>query len=396
MAKILISSIARLASFALAVALLCLQVIPVAAIEPKAGAKCPGPNATASFAGFDWKCVKKGKKFVWQMTGPQKKKTVSIYTWIPKDNLVTAAIQRRISTLRQADKSLSINANIEAEGTIPADALKSIRDQHDYMIQAYPEVFPSYNNRIFIYQTAAWARAKAVENKCPVPGVVESPPAESPHSEAVPCEFDTTKTSIGSFMNWSSFKKFDAVPSRSVGGLDEWANQFGQEGGGSSIQSFYNKSRQFGNYNPLPAWYEQGGQDMFTSIALAVQSRKWRQASLSSGQANNCNGYDIANTEFYGPGTKGCEYDLGAIANELLIALYGFDGPIAWFKAISLEPRKSPNEITAAWRSSFKEVYGLELSQFYSWANAYGKYMVSDGKSKFPSALVTRLEAVGR
>jgi hypothetical protein len=396
MASFLSKPIAQLTSFTLATLLLCSHVVPVAAMEPKAGARCPGPKATASFAGYNWKCVKKGKSYVWQMSGPQKQKTNSIYTWIPKDNLVTAAIQRRIATLRQADKRLLITANIEAEGNIPADALKSIRDQHDYIIQAYPEVFESYNNRIFIYQTSLWARMMAAENKCPVPSVVENPPAESPHSEAVFCQFDSTKISIGSFLNWSSFKQYDAAVARNVGGFDEWANQFAQEGGGSSIQSFYNKSRQFGNYNPLPAWYEQGGQDMFTSIALAIQSRKWRQASLSAGEARNCNGYDIANTEFYGPGTKWCEYDLGAIANELLIALYGFDGPIAWFRAISLESRRSQNEITTAWRSSFKEVYGLELSQFYSWANAYGRYMVSNGKVKLPSSLVKKLEAVGR
>lgn len=365
----------------------------VQATEPKAGERCPGPNATASYPRNEWICVKKESGFVWQVKSTSLGK-VSIYDWIPKDNLVTATIKRRIPNLRQADKSLSITPFIKHEGEIPASALKSIRDQHDYLVQAYPGVFTKYNNRIFIYQTQKWAKSKAIENRCPVPGAVQNPPLDRPHSEAVFCQFDASKTSIGSFMNWSSYLEFDPATTRVVGGFDEWANQFAQEGGGSSIQNFYNNSLKFGNYNPLPAWYEQGGQNMFTSIALAVQTRKWRQASLSSGQVRNCNGYDIANIEFYGEETKGCEYDVGAIANELLIALHGFDGPIAWFKTISLDRGKTREQTKVAWRSSFKAAYGFELTRFYSWANAYGRYMASNGSQKLPKDLVSRLSKV--
>ena len=364
---------------------------PSQASEPKVGQTCPGPSATASYSGRDWVCVEKQGKLTWQLknwpVGDE------IYYWIPRDNLVTAAISRRITSLRKPEKATRSKVVIQIEGKVPEDALKSIRDQYTFIVEAFPEVFKDFSNRIFIYQTTDWARKKAVSNKCPIPSILEVPP-QSAHSEAVPCKFAGAKSAFGSFLNWKSYSEYDPAPTRKVGGFDEWANQIAQEGGGSSIQSFYNKSRSIGNSNPLPAWYEQGGQNLFTSIALAVQSRKWRQATRSIGGVRNCGGFDIAKTEFYGPETRYCEYDLGAIGNELLIALYGFDGPIAWFQAISLNPGAPKSEVQRVWNNSFKSVYGIELSKFYLWANAYGNYMASNGRVKLPSDLVSRLNQI--
>lgn len=369
-----------------------LTATPPAEAEPSVGEICPGPNATAKYSGREWICVQKGAKLTWQLKNWAEGD--AIYNWVPSGNLVTATIQRRISKLRKVDQGKTSKIRIEHEGKVPIDALKSLRNQVSYMLQAYPEVFGSFNNRVFIYQTPEWARKKAIANKCPVPSNVDNPPPQSPHSQSVPCNFDLKRTAIGSFMNWTSFEKYDPAPTRQVGGFDEWANQFAQEGGGASIQSFYNKSAKLGNGNPLPAWYEQGGQNMFTSIALAIQTRKWRQASLFQGRASNCGGFDIAKTEFYGPDTKYCEYDLGAIGNELLIALSGFDGPIAWYKVAEIKPGTARAEVTRIWRSTFKDTFGLELTQFYQWANAYGRYMVTDGRTNLPSDLVKKLEQV--
>ena len=366
---------------------------PVSANEPEAGTSCPGPNATASYPGKDLICISKGSKFVWQVK-KAKKSSNSIYSWIPKDNLVTAAIQRRISSLRKAVKESNPDISVVAEGNVPADAVNSIRNQVSYLLQAYPEVFATFGNRVFIYQTPNWAIARANESGCPIPSVVNDSNPQSPRSEAVPCSSDPAKKLFGSFLNWPSYEKFDRTAKRSVGGHDEWANQFAQEGGGSSIQSFYNQSAKFGNGNPLPAWYEQGGQDTLTSIALAVQSRKWRQATLSLNGPSNCGGFDIAKTEFYGTDTRGCEYDLGANATELLIALYGFDAPIDWFKEIELPSDSSKNKAQNEWRKTFKEIFGIELAKFYIWANAYGKYLTTDGTTALPQELVRQLNRV--
>lgn len=362
--------------------------ITAQANQPRVGSKCPGPNATTKVAGIDLQCKKSGNSLKWAIK--QSKNSVGIYAWTPKENLVAAAIQRRIGTLRQADKSISVTIPIEFEGNVPADAINSLKLQIKYVSEAYPEVFQIYKNKFIVYQTNKWAIEKAQANKCPIPSVVQDPPM-SAHSEAIFCDQENSSTTVISFLNWSSYEKYDFSPIRLVGGFDEWANQVGQEGGGSSIQNFYNKSRALGNGNPLPAWFEQGSQDVITSIALAVQTRKWRQASLSVGQVRNCPGQPIEKTEFYGPESNWCEYDLGAIASELMVALYGFDAPISWFKEIDLASNQSRETTRSAWEQSFKNAYGDSLSTFYTWANAYSEYLGSNGKKKLPADLLRRL-----
>lgn len=333
-------------------------------------------------------CIRSGDKFIWGKPTPD-----PIFVWIPRDNLVAAAIQRRILNLRLPDKTSNPSVAIEYEGNVPKDARDSLRLQIQYITQAFPEPFKEIQNKFFVYQTIDWAKNKAAENKCPIPSVLNDPPPTM-HSEGVQCNFASPMRSYGSFLNWASFKQYDRATIRRVGGMDEWANQAAQEGGGASIQSFYNRSWSIGNGNPLPAWYEQGGQDVLTSIAFATQTRKWRQASLSQGQPNTCGGMEIARVEFYGPEGQGCEYTVGAMASELLVALFGFDAPIAWYKVIDLGPGKTKGEIASAWRKSFKEVYGLELTQFYAWVNAYRHHIGTYGGKKLPADLVTKLKSI--
>lgn len=369
---------------------LLLASIPISAHanQPRIGSKCPGPNATTTVAGMDLLCKKSGTSFKW-VAKPSKNRP-GIYSWTPKQNVVTAAIQKRIFALRDPDKSISVSIPIEFEGKVPADAINSLKLQIKYITEAFPEVFNTYKNSFFVYQTGKWATEKAKLNKCPIPSAVLNPPMTA-HSEAVFCDFENSSTTVSSFLNWSSYEKYDFAPIRQVGGFDEWANQAAQEGGGSSIQNHYNKSKTLGNWNPLPAWFEQGSQDVITSIALAIQSRKWRQASLSQGQVRNCPGQLIQKTEFYGPESKGCEYDLGAIASELMVALYGFDAPIMWFKEIELAPGQSREVIRSTWEQSFKNSYGDSLATFYAWSNAYSEYLGSNGNKKLPAELLRRL-----
>jgi len=374
-------------SFILALLLSC-QSIASQANQPKVGDKCPGLGAKTKVAGLDLECKKSGKNFKWALKAS--KLGTGIYAWTPKNNVVTAAIQRKIAGLRKADTTFTANIPIEVEQNVPKDAIDSLKLQIRYITQAFPEVFKAYTSKFIVYRTGQWAIDKAESNNCPVPSVVKDPPL-SMHSEAVFCDVTNSSTTVVSFLNWSSYQKYDPAPIRIVGGLDEWANQAAQEGGGSSIQGFYNKSKSLGNWNPLPAWFEQGSQDLLTSIALAVQTRNWRQASLSQGQIRNCPGQRLQQTEFYGPESNYCEYDLGAIASELMVALYGFDAPIAWFKEIELSANQSRETIRNAWESSFQRTYGDSLSTFYTWADAYSEYLGSNGKRNLPADLLNKL-----
>lgn len=374
-------------SLILALLLAC-QSIAAQANQPRVGDNCPGVGAKTKVAGLDLECKKSGMNLKWALKAS--KLGTGIYAWTPKNNVVTAAIQRKIAGLRKADTTFTPNIPIEVERNVPKDAVDSLKLQIRYITQAFPEVFKTYTNRFIVYQTGQWAIEKAASNNCPVPSVVTDPPM-SMHSEAVFCDVKNSSTNVVSFLNWSSYQKYDPAPIRIVGGLDEWANQAAQEGGGSSIQNYYNKSKPLRNGNPLPAWFEQGSQDVLTSIALAVQTRNWRQASLSQGQIRNCPGQRLQQTEFYGPESNYCEYDLGAIASELMVALYGFDAPISWFKEIELATNQSRETTRNAWEQSFKSAFGDSLSAFYRWADAYSEYLGSNGKKSLPSALLSRL-----
>lgn len=330
------------------------------------------------------------------LAGMPTSSAAALYKSLPSKNIVVKSIQAEIKYLRAADLNNSATAEINSESSIPIDAVQSIEKQHKFMIQAFPEAFKWGNNTFYIYKTRKAARIEAAARGCVVSDEFKDSYKEPTTMNSItqPCGNQATGYRTTSFLNWPSYQKYDLVAKRTADGFDMWSFQAGQEGDGSLIQSFYYAGKsEAPNGNPMPAWYEQGGQFALSSIALAVEKRQWRQISLLQGRVDTCNGAKLKSTFFYNsPENKNsCHYQLGAIATELMVAIYGFDAPIMWLKNSSIPHTLSDAEKMELWKSSFKETYGDSLEKFLGWSDAYARYLSTNGKQKLPAQLISRL-----
>ena len=302
-----------------------------------------------------------------------------------------------ISKLRLPDKTITVDEEVIVEGEIPIDALKSIQLQHKYMVEAFPEAFRWGSNKFYIFNTVEWAKKMAISLNCWIPPQFERPEEISPTMWSITtvCGESRDGSRTISFLNWPSFQKCDPAEIRLVTGFDEWQYQAAQEGDGSLVQNYYYKGRTvYGINNPLPAWYEQGGQSALSSIALAIQTRTWRQSSLAQGRVATCGDKKVEDSSFYNanPNLGGCHYQLGRIATELMIALYGFDSPISWQKNIMIHPISSREKFLSTWETTFQETFGEPITKFYEFANAYVEYLKSGGRSKLPKEFLERMD----
>ena len=403
----------------------------MAVVKPVPGKPCPKVNVNVVYKNYKYTCKKYASKYLWSngvriqvpsipavtpspTPSPTPTPTPSPslsptptptptpfvldpYRSIPENNVVVAKIKERISTLRQPSQEANEEFLIFTEADAPLDAIASVKKQHLYMLRAFPDVFKWGTNNFYIFDTVAWAKEKAIELNCWMPPQLLRP-------EEIPQTMWSITTHCGpgnndknsiSFLNWPSYAKYDSTPARDVTGTDMWAYQAAQEGDGSTIQTYYYLGKEkFGINNPLPAWFEQGGQFALSSVALAIQTRNWRQSSLIRGKVSTCNLRKVEDSSFYNanPNLGGCHYQLGGIATELMIALYGFDAPITWFKNIEISPLASQNLFLETWQTTFKKSYGDDISTFYRWANAYAEYLETNGESKLPDDLLLELK----
>ena len=377
----------------------------LAASNPSAGKSCPRAGIIQSYNGYVYTCINSGKKTVWNAgvkvtsnsPGGNTVQTNKSFDSIPVDNIVVKRINERIKGLRKPSTEIANSISIITEKAVPADAMESIKLQHQYMMQAFPDAFKWGGNDFMIFENVPWAKEKAIAADCYIPSQLLRPEEIPPTmwSVSTQCFRSSGGNKSISFLNWPSFQKYDSIVKRSVAGVDMWAYQAAQEGDGSLVQSFYYAGKDnYGIGNPLPAWYEQGGQFALSSIALAIQERKWRQSSLMQGRVSTCNGKHVEDSVFYNanPNLGGCHYELGAIATELLVGLYGFDAPISWLQNIEISMQSSQPEFLATWDSTFKKTYGITLDQFYKWANSYADYLESRGSKKLPSDLLAALK----
>ena len=318
------------------------------------------------------------------------------YKSIPDKNQVVASIQKKIPSLRLPDRTAATDVKIYAESSVPSDAIQSISLQHQYMVQAFPEVFKWGKNSFYIYVTRKGASAEATKQGCVISDEFKDTFIEPPTMNSItqPCGDQNSGHNTISFLNWPSYKKYDPALKRTSDGVDMWSFQAGQEGDGSLIQSYYYAGKSDApNGNPMPAWYEQGGQFALSSVALATEKRQWRQSSLMQGRVDTCNGAKLKTTFFYNSpeNQRSCHYQLGAIAAELMVALYGFDAPVKWLQNSMVPQSASDAEKMNIWKSSFKISYGDSLDKFLLWSDAYAKYLSTNGKAKLPAELLSRL-----
>jgi hypothetical protein len=386
---------------------------------PKAGGRCTESGLTKVHKGKKYTCLTVGKKLVWNKGVALKKvnpvndvtakPSISstptsspkpVDKWIPTGNPVTAAIQRQISLLRLPE-SATADVEVIAEPGVPSDAVQSLRDQVRFMVEAFPDAYRKSKERYILYKSVAWMKAQAASLGCPTLSNHEeqgdNPPSMMAGATVCTQGWADASSFHVSYINWASFEKHDRAATRNPTGLDMFEFMAGQESSGSALKVFHNNSLQFKNLRPLPAWYDEGGQFAFSSVALAIQTRNWRQSSLQQGGVFICTpGGKLVllkeTSHFDVPGeANGCWYSSGAVATELMVALYGFDAPITWYKKVNLQPDASKSQMEAEWERSFKEAFGESLIDFYAMADSYARYLKTGRTEDLPLKLIQRL-----
>jgi hypothetical protein len=133
----------------------------------------------------------------------------------------------------------------------------------------------------------------------------------------------------------------------------------------------------------IPNWYLQGGQTALAFVSHVAAKRTIDGASSKAYVNDECRNVTLESMNIKA-GTTGipssCVYSKGYATLQLMIALYGWDAPIAWFAGFSN---------SEDFENAFKKVYGDSLSEFNKLADSYWAYL--DNPRNISSGLLSRL-----
>jgi hypothetical protein len=133
----------------------------------------------------------------------------------------------------------------------------------------------------------------------------------------------------------------------------------------------------------IPNWYLQGGQTALAFVSHVAAKRTIDGASSKAYVNDECRNVTLESMNIKA-GTTGipssCVYSKGYATLQLMIALYGWDAPIAWFAGFSN---------SEDYENAFKKVYGDSLSEFNKLADSYWAYL--DNPRNISSGLLSRL-----
>jgi hypothetical protein len=133
----------------------------------------------------------------------------------------------------------------------------------------------------------------------------------------------------------------------------------------------------------IPNWYLQGGQTAIAFVAHVAAKRTIDGASSKAFVNDECRNVTLDSMNIKA-GTSGipssCVYSKGYATLQLMIALYGWDAPIAWFAGFSN---------SEDFEKAFQKVYGDSLSDFNKLADSYWAYL--DNPRNISPGLLSRL-----
>ena len=133
----------------------------------------------------------------------------------------------------------------------------------------------------------------------------------------------------------------------------------------------------------IPNWYLQGGQTALAFVAHVAAKRTIDGASSKAFVNDECRNVTLASMNFKaGSGgiPSSCVYSKGYATLQLMIALYGWDAPTAWFAGFTN---------SEDFESAFKKAYGDSLSDFNKLADSYWAYL--DNPRNISPELLARL-----
>jgi hypothetical protein len=133
----------------------------------------------------------------------------------------------------------------------------------------------------------------------------------------------------------------------------------------------------------IPNWYLQGGQTGLAFVAHVAAKRSIDGASSKAFVNDECRNVSLESMNVKAGANSipsSCVYSKGYAALQLMIALYGWDAPTAWFAGFTN---------SEDFESAFKKAYGDSLSDFNKLADSYWAFL--DNPRNVSPELMARL-----
>ena len=352
----------------------------IAQAAPRPSGKCEQAGEKKKFKNQIFVCTKRGKKMVWIKKAPRPSNpTVTPEPNIESSDPVTAKLERMMADLPMPNLNAPIPPmRFVLENPDDQKFLPRLEKQFQYLAQAFPEFTWNKMGITFIPRSQAWLTTAMREEGCAEPVI-----------QRVVSNYPTSASVWGQGIEDCN-PKFGAaaVMGLNIGnGQDpgyQWDMLVSQEFMEVQSNRFATNPLYINSLNPIgwwdvnmPSWMREGSQPAINSIAIAKQTRTWEMIRVVP--------FYMCGTGIlrdYAPFTTAfdCHYILGGEAVELMIALYGWDAPVAWFS--NYGNQRDPYV-------AFKNAYGDDYDTFERFATEFFQWRAN--KVPMSQELLNRL-----
>lgn len=343
---------------ALAVALVLTGVTPTSAqAAQRPGAKCTKVGQEVTTKKQTLVCVKRGKKLVWAKkrgAAPVESKQEAPFAY--STDAVTAKIQRRMVDLPMPDTNASVSPmRFIIEDPIDDQWRPRLEKQFIDLAQAFPDFSWSKPGVTIVPRSEAWlvdtmrglgcderaiARTRTgFYDRAPVWGKGATDCNANLGPVAIISNLWPPGTDPGDIWDYMVSAEFTEVIRENRFAMSP------QPMNGPVPMRYYNVG--------MPSWMREGVEPAFHSIATAKQTRKWLFDKPDP--RPTCGTDTLRDYAAFTAESNGCHYILGYAANELMIALYGWDAPLLWWSSFGTQ--QDPYV-------AFKNAYGDDYDTF--------------------------------
>jgi hypothetical protein len=335
-----------------------------------------------------YKCVKSGKKAIWQKVGvwteptssptvspsPQPSPTQSSPSPTSPaggKNPVVERIDALIAALPPATQRVAPKVEWVASDEISKSRIDDLKSQHQRLSDAYPELYVWEDTALaLISSDPKWILAKVQEAGCTSEGTLRAIQIYA----ADPARFGAAQTFCRNERPVTFFLDRNFPPLN-------WAHVMGSEFGTLIQQKEVLKSplasagKKWEWDTFSPEWYREGGQTIFSAMGSSRQEGRWsfnsRDWILEAGDW--CINDDLIEYR--------CSNKIGAISIELAIAIYGLDAPLKMWGNL---------EAGLDQRALFERSFNSSFDKFNEWTKAYRQFLVA--RTPLPEDLLQALQ----
>ena len=331
---------------------------------PRPGAKCTQVGKVVKAKNTTLVCVQRGKKKVWrkQRASTPAAQPAVVYSSDP----VTAKIQRRMADLPMPDRNAAVGPMryiIEN----PADErwVPRLNEQFTVLAQAYPEFTWSKQGITIMPRTEGWLVETMRSLGCGEQAISRTRVGFYEGSPIWGKGATDCNDALGPVAIISNLLPVDQAP------YSVWDYMVAAEFTEVIRENRFAMSPQPMNgpvpmryYNVgMPSWMREGVEPIFYAVAQAKQSRVWSYEHPDP--RKTCGTEILRDYSAFMTDPNGCHYVLGYAANELMLALYGWDAPLLWWSSFGTQ--QDPYV-------AFKNAYGDDYETFERYTREFVRW----------------------